>query len=291
MSSQIPTPHSSPLLGAVLRAMAPLVRWLLRSGVGYTEFVAALKPVFLAEARLEVLRTGGKTTDSALSLLSGLHRKDVRKAESEADESLRNSPSVRASLPSQVVARWVALAWPNRLSLTGADSFESLVKSVSTDLHPRAVQHELQRLGVARVGESGIELVRRSFTPDPSTNEGQLLLADSVADHLAAGVHNLTDGGPRKYLEQSVFADGLSAESARVLEQIANRLWQDVMTSVVTAAVPLCEHDEPRGGDQRLRLGMFCYAEPMPGCSGRSMANPVTQSTVQTNNTQEGCQT
>ena len=55
-----------PVLGAVLRVMAPLVRWLLRSGVGYAEFTAAIKPVFLAEARAEVRRIGRKETDSAL---------------------------------------------------------------------------------------------------------------------------------------------------------------------------------------------------------------------------------
>jgi hypothetical protein len=162
-----------------------------------------------------------------------------------------------------VVARWVALGWPDSLNLGGENSFETLVKSVSTDLHPRAVQHELVRLGVARVEAGVIELVRRAFTPDPLKNESHQLLADSVADHLSAGVHNLTEGAPRKYLEQSVFADGLSADSARALEQLANQLWQDVMSSVVKAAVPLCEHDEPNGGDHRLRLGMFCYSEPM----------------------------
>jgi hypothetical protein len=162
-----------------------------------------------------------------------------------------------------VVAQWLALGWPEKLSINGIDSFETLVKSVSTDLHPRSVQQELVRLGVVRVEDGVIELVRRTFTPDPSRHESHQLLADSVADHLAAGVHNLTDDVPRKYLEQSVFADGLSAASARELAQLANQLWKDVMACVVKAAVPLCEKDESQGGDQRLRLGMFCYSEPM----------------------------
>jgi hypothetical protein len=161
------------------------------------------------------------------------------------------------------VAQWVALGWPEKLNMVGDNSFETLVKAVSTDLHPRALQHELLRLGVVRVQDGVVELVRKAFAPDPASNESHQLLADSVADHLAAGVHNLTDDAPRKYLEQSVFADGLSAASARELEQLANQLWKDVMTCMVKAAIPLCEKDEPQGGDQRLRLGMFCYSEPM----------------------------
>lgn len=261
MNPPASTDPQSPVLGAVLRAVAPLVCWLVRSGVGYAEFSTALKPVFLAEAHREAFRTGGKTTDSAISLLSGLHRKDVRQAATQAADCAPAHWVPRASLPSQVVARWVASGWPDALCLVGEQSFEILVKSVSTDLHPRTVQHELVRLGVVRVADGMVELVRRAFTPDASKNESQLFLADSVADHLAAGVHNLTDTGPRKYLEQSVFADGLHASSVKALEQLANQLWSDVMTRMVNAAIPLCEHDEPLGGDQRLRLGMFCYAK------------------------------
>ena len=55
----------------------------------------------------------------------------------------------------------------------------------------------------------------------------------------------------------------MSADSARELEQLATRLWRDVLAAMVEAAVPLCEKDEPAGGDQRIRLGMFCYAAPM----------------------------
>lgn len=264
-----------PVLGAVLRVMAPLVRWLLRSGVGYAEFAAAIKPVFLAEARAEVRRCGRKETDSALSLLSGLHRKDVRKAAQEADAQGIAAPA-KASLASQVVARWVAGGLPQALPLAGDHSFESLVHQVSTDVHPRSVQHELVRLGVARLDEGQLVLLRQAFVPDPQAHESRQLLADSVADHLAAGVHNLTgdsrDGG-RKYLEQALFADGLSRESVRTLEQLANELWHDAMRRMMQAAVPLCEHDEPRGGDQRLRLGMFCYAEPMAVTGEQAVEN------------------
>jgi len=78
--SASPTPPGQPVLEQVLTMLQPLVVWLLRSGVGYTDLTAALKPVFLEAARTELTRIGGKQTDSAVSLLSGLHRKDVRAA-------------------------------------------------------------------------------------------------------------------------------------------------------------------------------------------------------------------
>lgn len=271
-----PNSSSAAVLRLALRVLQPLVRWLLRSGVGHAELANALKPVFLDEALREGRRIGARQTDSAVSLLSGLHRKDV-KALSAATQ--REAPAVeRVSLPTQVVARWLATGLPDALPLANAEPcFEALVRSVSTDVHPRAVQDELLRLGVAQVRDGVIRLCQRGFLPDPQAQETRELLASGVADHLAAGVHNLTGDGQRKYLEQTVFADGLSKESARALELLANRLWNDAMTAMISAAVPLCEHDEPRGGDQRIRLGMYCFAEAMaPGDEPPARADAPT---------------
>eukprot|EP01038_Epipyxis_sp_PR26KG_P001938 gene1938-2746_t len=65
-------------LDRVLRVLQPLVRLLLRNGVTYTVFAAALKRVFLAAAQQELASRGMAQTDSAVSLLSGVHRRDVR---------------------------------------------------------------------------------------------------------------------------------------------------------------------------------------------------------------------
>lgn len=272
-SSAEPPPGASPVLPHALVVMQALATWLLRSGVGYGEFVAALKPVFLKAAAEELQRHGGKLTDSALSLLSGLHRKDVRAlapALIEPDAAARLGKPTPAS---QVATRWLTSGLPDTLPLAGpAPSFEALARSVSTDFHPRAVLQELLRLGVVTESENGVSLCRKAFVPDPRHEETRQLVAGSVADHLAAGVHNLTSGEPRQFLEQSVFADGLSAESARALEQLATTLWQEVLAAMVKAAVPLCEKDEPAGGDQRIRLGMFCYSAPMDGATPPAVA-------------------
>ncbi len=256
--------------------LRPLFTWLLRSGVGYGEFAAALKPVFLEMALAEVARDGAKLTDSALSLLSGLHRKDVRALAPVLKGTADPSAALGKPSPaSQVATRWLTNGWPERLPLAGpAPSFEALARAVSQDFHPRAVLLELIRLGVAEEADGQVRLCRAAFVPDAQHEETRRLMAGSVADHLAAGVHNLTDPGERRFLEQSVFADGLSAESARALEQLANTLWQDVLAAMVQAAVPLCEKDEPAGGDHRVRLGMFCYSAPMAGAGAAPEAPP-----------------
>jgi len=256
---QLPTASVLPLALAIMR---PLVTWLLRTGIGYGEFCVALKALFLECAREEQHRRQGKLTDSALSLLSGLHRKDVRDLQAQTPAATATTPlSTKATPANQVLTRWLADGLPTALPTQGpSPSFDTLARSVSKDIHPRAVLQELQRLGLVSEANHQVTLKADAFMPDAQHQEAQHLFASSVADHLCAGVHNLTAADGKKFMEQSVFADGLSEASAQALAQLANRLWRQVLSAMVKAAVPLCERDEPLGGRYRLRLGMFCWS-------------------------------
>lgn len=259
-------PHASALPEA-LGIAQPLVTWLLRSGVGYGEFAAALKPLFLAQAQQELQAHGQKVTDSALSMLSGLHRKDVRalretaEAEQQAVSDNRRTWG-KPTLANQVATHWMGQPkWPDTLPINGAaPSFESLAKTVSRDVHPRAVLQELQRLGIVREADGQVQLMRDAFVPDVGQDEARSLMAGAVSDHLHAGVHNLTKSGQGQFLEQSVFADGLSPESVKALQQLANTLWAQVLEQVVQAATPLCAQDTDHPQPQRFRLGLFSYS-------------------------------
>src|SRR5947208_13943979 len=70
--------HADLALREAAVMMAPLARWLLRHGVPYPAFADMLKSVFVAAALDELESSGAKPTHSALSVLSGVHRKDVR---------------------------------------------------------------------------------------------------------------------------------------------------------------------------------------------------------------------
>ena len=265
--------HES-LLPEALAIAQPLVTWLIRAGVGHSEFAAALKPVFLAQAQKELAQQNQKPTDSAVSLRAGLHRKDVRAfretasqtmAQVQADGSAWGKPSAA----NQVATRWLSLEGAtDALPIHGEqDSFEALARSVSKDIHPRTVLQELVRLNLVREERGTVHLLRNAFVPDARHKEARELFAGSVADHLQAGVHNLcatpTDTQqPRQFLEQSVFADGLSPESVQQLNLLANDLWAHVLHRVVEAATPLCEQDANHPHPQRFRLGLFSFAAP-----------------------------
>lgn len=271
-ASAPPADRPSPTLLHVLRVMRPLARWLVRAGVGHKVLADALKPVFLEAARAEMQRHGQRETDSALSVLSGLHRKDVRALGNVLPAGVPPERPARATPAQVLVSRWLADGWPASLPIAGdAPSFDALARRVSVDVHPRTLMRELLRLGVATEQDGRIELRRDAFVPDRRLDEAAQLMSESAADHLAAGVHNLTGDGPVRFLEQSVFADQLSEASVRELEALGNQLWKKALADMVKAATVLEARDAAAGStvavvpraDQRLRLGMFCYSTRM----------------------------
>lgn len=261
------TQHTQPVLAEAVAIAAPLATWLIRHGIGHAQFATALKTVFYQAADQELKRTGQKTTASAISLTSGLHRKDV-KAFADATPQTHSTQAAaqtgKASVANQVFTRWLTQAEINRtLPISGKDtSFEALVSAISKDMHHRAVLDELLRIGVVTVESSCVTLARDAFTPNAELQEARQLMAESVADHLNAGVHNLTPDMPKKFLEQSVFVDGLSADSAQQLNLLANDIWAHALKEIVAAATPLCEQDAATASPHRFRLGVFSFSEP-----------------------------
>lgn len=245
--------------------MGPVVRWLLRHGVNYGAFAEMLKGSFVAMAREELARAGAKITDSAVSVMSGVHRKDVR----NLGQTPNRLPVPRCiPLASQVLELWRSDARyrdtdgnPRALSRSGAsESFESLAREVSTDVHPRTLLDELLRLELVALDGDLVLVVNRARLPAPSIEERAAVFSTNAADHIAAAVHNLTLGGP-KFLEQSVCVDGLSQHSAEHLHGVARALWQDAFDSMVSKARERVQADAPVNADARIRFGVYYYSE------------------------------
>lgn len=260
--------RSAVVLASVLRACKPLVRLLLRHGVAYPAFVTALKQVFLEAAVDELRGAGKKQTDSALSLLSGVHRRDVRNLALQGGASLAMEEPM--NMASQVVGRWLSdpayrdrRGHPRVLPKAGRGaSIESLVTAISSDVRPRAVLDELTRLGIVEETESGIRLLAAGFAPRQGFPEMAALLADNLHDHVAAASLNLEGG--HNYLEQAIFVDELTSESARQLHAASARAWRHAFQSVMGDAQTLYEHDQKHAAAplrvHRVRFGSYFYA-------------------------------
>lgn len=246
--------------------LAPLVRALIRQGITYPQFSAGLKQVFLDVARTELRARNQRETDSAVSVLSGVHRKEVR----AVGESTPQQLSSELTLASQIFTRWVTdpayrdkRNRPRNLTRSGSKhSFDALAISVSKDVHPRTALEELVRLEIVTVDAELIRLNARAFVPRQGFKETAALLGHNVADHLAAGAHNLTSQQDEKFLEQSIFAKGLTVEATEQLGVFAREVWLQAFEKMVPRAATLVASDEgnPKA-TQRMRFGIYFYAE------------------------------
>jgi hypothetical protein len=270
--------------------LAPLIRWLVTQGVGYPQLAQALREVYLDTARASLEAEGKRVTDAAISLRTGVHRKEVRahteqrsaRSESGAGPALAKSP--QSSVAEQVFTRWITDAAyrgeqgePATLAIAGpAPSFDSLVSSVTRDFARRTVLDELVRLGL--VEETGLQVAPRAQSATPPHDQEQLLRTFSlhVADHIASCAANLDSaraGSDERLLENSLYGQGLSDASIAQLSHLAREVWKPVFQQMVSAAQQRYDLDgqaaeadttgtdttRPRG---RMRFGVYFYSEP-----------------------------
>ncbi len=277
--------------------MAPLVRWLIRHGVTFPEFSSSLKRVFLAQARQELNQIAQKKdpnaplkplTDSALSLMSGVHRRDIREFRL-ADKSLAKpvAPHTVSTHESYGVAAPVFARWlsdpryieadhsPKPLPRTGELSFDQLVASVSSDVRPRAVLDQLLRFDLVEFDGSVLRVKAKGFVPRDGLEPMSLSLAGNVQDHLAAAVANIESNA--NMLEQAVYIDDVSAESVHQLHVLAAKNWQASHRQLMQLAQEKFDQDSAAPDsnaaagntsrtDQRFRarVGIYFFSQATP---------------------------
>ena len=245
-----------------LKIMDQLSRWLVKSGVGHQEFSEAMRALFYNAALEEIEQLGQKKTDSALSLLSGLNRREVSQLRQNYGEHRYTQTHLEtqpANVPSRVIALWLHLGLPSIIPTCGPEaSFEALVKQISTEKHPRSILSELIRLKLVIETGQNVFLQTQSFSPNPKEHITKQIFSENIADHLAAGIANLTEHN--EFLEQAVFADELTQESVNYLKQKSNILWQQYSKNILDEAIQRCNLDQGKAHARyRFRLGMYQY--------------------------------
>jgi Family of unknown function (DUF6502) len=203
-AAQTPAGPPAALVAALRQALRPLVHLMLARGITYPYLAELLKGLFVDVAQQD-FRLGDKPpTDSRVSLVSGVHRKDVARLRSAQSNSAQDAraPAV-VSLGAQLVAHWLSsaqyldegcqpLALPRFASEGGARSFEALVASVNSDIRSRVVLDEWLRLGVVHLDDAQrVVLNTEAFVPAQGFEEKAFYLGHNLHDHAAAVVHNL----------------------------------------------------------------------------------------------------
>ena len=259
------------------RLLRPLVAYLMRQGWGYIAFRDLLKRIYVEEALLHH-EDGAAQSDSQISLVTGINRREVKRLREEAaqpDRPESRDPMAGVNLAARVVGTWVSAAafrdasgQPIPLSIRntgGEPGFDALLRAAHVDVRGRTVIEELERAGVIeRLEQDRVRLLRTAYTPgDP--REQLLFLAANVGDHLRSAIHNLTGGTPT-YIERALFYNAIRADrldAARpALAAMADRLLRQGNEQLLEGN--LSSTDSAGGSPdettmRRLRLGVYYY--------------------------------
>lgn len=258
---------NSALAKAVRRILHPLVRVLLRHGVGFDAFADLAKRVYVEVARADFQIPGKKQTTSRISVLTGLTRKEVQRL-SDNGASVDGEIEGRYNRAARVIAGWVrdanfcdAQGNPLPLPQEGSKpSFAALVREYSGDMPARAVLDELLRVGAVERDGEGIRLVTHVYVPHASPVDKLGILGTDVADLIATIDHNLTHSGADARFQRKVMYDNVPVE---LLDEIRARCARDGQRTIESLDKFLAPHDRdinPKvAGSGRARVGMGIY--------------------------------
>ncbi len=275
---------TSKLQAALVRLLRPLVRMFVRRGITFPAACDMLRELYVNVAEHDFALAGKEQTDSRVSLLTGIHRKEVRRLRGAGAPV--NIVPASLSRTSRILARWLASAETTdaagrplplpRVARAGEPSFEVLVASVTRDLRPRAVLDEWIDQKLATLSAEDVVTLRDSaFVPQAGDEQQLYYFGRNLHDHAAAAVTNVL-GEPSRFLERAVHYDGLSQDVARDLEARSRDLATEALRTANRQAHGACEADA--GGRWRWNFGVYIYTEEVPAVDGKAGgADPETR--------------
>lgn len=263
-----------------MRVLEPLAALLLSRQVPFAQAEEWLRAAYVRSCARAYVAQGKAATVSALSVATGLRRREVKRL---LETPAATAPATATVLPAAVRLRWLTdprftddQGQPRpllRLSpredtaeSSREASFADLAATVSKDIHPRTVLDELLRLGSVTVDGDHVVLRQRHASGDAAAQAKWSVGSVNLGDHLSAVLINLLSEVPPMF-ERAIFADGLTLRSAQRGTEIARELWEPALPRLREKLQALVDLDadapEAQQAGWRMRIGLYSYMAPV----------------------------
>ncbi len=218
------------VLDAFLLVMRPVVRILLRYGIGFREFVEVTKTAYVDVASSDFGLRGRPTNISRVAVMTGLTRKEVKRirdriASGELQVKVKTTPLT------DVLHNWYAQSEftddagrPISLPFSGEGvTFSSLVKKHGGDIPPGAMRTELKRVNAITEDEDGnLTVNTRQVRPESGHDKLVMALVHSVYPLISTVAHNTEAGNDGKtWANRLVHTTSLASTNRGQLRRIA----------------------------------------------------------------------
>lgn len=154
-------------------ALVPIARFCLRHSLKLQDVQSVLKDVLVNESKILLENEAAEISDSKISLITGVHRKDVASLKSGA-----KADTPKADLMTKVLGQWQVdkefstNGRPRKLSCVGIESeFVNLVKKVNKEINPYTVLFELERAGLVEKNGSYVKTLTKEYIPAANAEE------------------------------------------------------------------------------------------------------------------------
>jgi hypothetical protein len=260
--------RNSIVANAVSRVLRPLVRLLIKLGINFKDFSESAKRLYLEESVRALKEDNKEATSSALSVVSGIHRKDT--AHFLKHPGFESSAlSTGASAAMTVVTEWIIN--PDYLdkdmkpcplnyshSDAGEKTFTTLSNKVIKDLRAKTVLEELLRLGLVQFKDEEVSLKQEAFVPQTDFNEKMVFFSKNISEHMQAAATNVQSQKP-PYFERSAFHDGLNKEDIKKIDAFVRDKGMSLLKDAYRMAEELAKKNKQtdKGKSGHITLGIF----------------------------------
>jgi len=262
------------LASAVVYLLRPLVRLLLRNGVPYKSFADMAKWVYVDLASAEFGIEGRKQSDSRVSVITGLSRKEVRRV-GLLPNPVNDESVARFNRAARVISGWVrdkefhdSSNRPASLPVEGESrSFSALVQRYSGDVPARAILDELERVGsIQKLRNGNYRLRVRAYVPPTGEDEKLAILGTDVADLIATIAHNVYADGSELRYQRKVVYDNVPVQAMPRLRAMSARRGQKLLEQIDSWLSQQDRDMNPEvegSGRMRAGVGVFYFEEPI----------------------------
>jgi hypothetical protein len=284
MPAVSPSEAADGLLHGAAEALRPIVQRLLASGVPFGLLEARLRELVVEVAEQEFALAGRRQTDSRISLISGINRKEVRRIRSRTSQTAR-PPSFGRNQAAGLISRWrtdpratdgAGRPKPIPYKAARGPSFVKLAEQVTVDLPARAILYELVRTGAAELRDDGwVVLKSDAYVPKLGRAEKLAMLAEDPPDLVETMLRNIFEEVNEPLLQRRVSYDNIGADGVGKLRRQVRVAAQGFLQRIDRL---LANHDRDRnpkapGGErQSAGLGVYYFESPHARRSRRSAA-------------------
>ncbi len=260
------------VLSSFQLVLRPIIKILLRYGIGYNEFAECVKTAYVDVGSTDFGIRGRPTNISRVAVMTGLTRKEVRRLRTKL-ESGEDPVAVKSTPITEILHRWHKedefldeRGRPAILPFQGEKgSFSSLVKKYGGDVPAGAMRTELKRVGTVEENEAGDMSVKcRSFWPTDQTEKLESALVHHVYPLVSNVAHNTDPANESDVITQfSIYSLDIEQQDKPRLR----RMCSDRLTDMAESFDDLFIAYESRGSKESkeekapIMVGLYYFEE------------------------------